>query len=107
MRRAQVERWLEEQQAPQLVLVRYSAHHNVNFEWVYNRADIMHAHVSWARDLGADRNRLLLQQLPSRTVWSLEADKRDSPLVPYSDTKNWPPDPSVALSDKEQGQLDW
>jgi hypothetical protein len=83
LRRAEIQRWLEQQSAPQLVFVRYSAHHNVIFEWVYNRADIMHAHVVWARDLGAEHNRLLLAQMPERTASSLEADARDPKLVPY------------------------
>ena len=50
----------EQQPKLQLVFVRYSPDHNMNFEWVYNHADIMHSHVIWARDLGAEHNKLLL-----------------------------------------------
>jgi hypothetical protein len=84
LRRAELDHWLEQQGTPQLVFVRYSARHNVNFEWVYNHADIMRSHVVWARDLGAEHNRLLLQAMPDRTVWSLEADLKDPQLVPYA-----------------------
>ena len=83
LHRAEIQSWLEQQSGPQLVFVRYSARHNVIFEWVYNRADILHAHVVWARDLGGEHNRLLLAQMPDRTVWSLEADAKDPKLVPY------------------------
>ncbi len=76
---------------PQLVYVRYSPRHNVNYEWVYNHADIIHSHVIWARDLGAEHNRLLLQQLPDRTVWLLEADRREPQLVPYAEAGNSAP----------------
>lgn len=82
--RASINRWLEQQPTPQLVFVRYSAHHNVIYEWVYNHADIMHSHVIWARDLGEDHNKLLLNLLSDRTVWLIEADRRRPQLIPYS-----------------------
>lgn len=84
LQRAHLEHWLERQSSPQLVLVRYAPSHNVNFEWVYNRADIMHSHVIWARDLGAEHNKLLLNLVPDRTIWLLEADARNTQLVSYS-----------------------
>ena len=81
--RANIGKWLEQQQKPQLVFVRYSARHNVNFEWVYNHPDIMHSHVIWARDLGAEHNKLLLNLVPDRTVWLIEADHHHPQLIPY------------------------
>jgi hypothetical protein len=74
--RANLEQWLEQQATPQLVFVRYWQNHNVNFEWVYNRPDIMHSHVMWARDLGAEHNKLLLNLVPERTVWLVAADRK-------------------------------
>jgi len=85
LRRAELEHWLEQQPEPQLVFVRYSARHRVNFEWVYNHADLPNSHVIWARDLGAYEDSLLLQQLPGRKVWLLNADKSVPQLVQYSD----------------------
>ena len=41
-------------------------------------------HMKVGRELGAEHNRLLLAQLPNRTVWSVEAD-RLAQLVPYSE----------------------
>ncbi len=96
--RANMEKWLEQQPKPQLVFVRYSPYHNINFEWVYNHADIMHSRVIWARDLGVEHNKLLLNLLPDRSVWLLEADRRNPQLIPYADatpaltqpsTKEW------------------
>jgi len=109
LHRAELEKWMEHQPTPQLVFVRYSPRHNVNFEWVYNHADIMHSHVIWARDLGAEHNRDLLKLLPDRTVWLLEADKRDAQLVPYSEVDRGasPPVVPVPSTNIEQDQLDW
>ena len=90
VRRAELDHWLEQQSAPQLVFVRYSRRHNVNDEWVYNHPDIMKSHVIWARDLGLDHNKLLTNLLPDRTVWLLEADRRDPQLVAYSQAASVP-----------------
>jgi hypothetical protein len=84
VKRSELEKWMEHQPTPQLVFVRYSAHHNVNFEWVYNHANLMHSHVIWARDLGVEHNRSLLKLVPDRTVWLLEADADNPQLVSYS-----------------------
>jgi hypothetical protein len=91
--RAKMEKWLEAQPKPQLVFVRYSQnHHNVIYEWVYNHPDIMHSHVIWARDLGAEHNKLLLDLVPDRTVWLVEADRGHPELVPYNEAINRPPE---------------
>jgi len=98
LRRADMEKWLEQQPTPQLVFVRYFPYHNVNFEWVFNHADIMHSHVIWARDLGTEHNRLLLQLLPDRTVWLVEGDCRDPQLIPYSESIQSAPMPRESRS---------
>jgi len=85
LRRAEMEQWLEKQPGPQLVFVRYFPTHDVNHEWVWNRADLMNAKVVWARDLGSEHNSLLLQRMGGRTVWSLLADVGEPRLVPYSE----------------------
>jgi hypothetical protein len=70
LRRVDLEHWLERQPSPQLVFVRYSQRHNVNFEWVYNRADLVHSHLIWARYLGPEHDKLLQQQFPADVVSS-------------------------------------
>jgi hypothetical protein len=88
VRRAELDRWLDQQSNQQVVFVRYSRWHNVNNEWVYNHPDIMHSHVIWARDLGAEHNKLLLDLLPTRTVWLLAADAREPQLIPYAQAES-------------------
>jgi hypothetical protein len=57
-----------------LVIVQYGPHHPVDHEWVYNRADIDHARVVWAHDLGENGNRELIDYFKNRKVWLLTAD---------------------------------
>jgi hypothetical protein len=108
LRRADLERWLEEQPDPQLVFVTYSAKHDVANEWVFNRADIMNSHVIWARDLGVYKNQELLKLMSGRKVWSLQADTAVPQLAPYSTLgaglRTAPPEESPA-STPEQDAL--
>jgi hypothetical protein len=90
VRRADLDHWLAQQATPQVVFVRYSRWHQVNNEWVYNHPDIMGSRVIWARDLGAEHNKLLLNLLADRTAWLLEADAREPQLVPYAQAENMP-----------------
>ncbi len=82
--RGRLLRQLERTGGRHLVMVRYSASHNVFNEWVYNHADISNAHVVWAREMGAERDRELLRYFPDRTVWLVEPDARPVSLTPYS-----------------------
>jgi len=111
VRRADLDRWLEEQGNPQLVFVRYSRRHNVNREWVYNHPDIMQSHVIWARDLGADHNKLLLNLLSDRTAWVLDADAREPQLVPYAAAGGLRESPSEGISGRiapeQDEQTNW
>ena len=72
--RAQIETYLERQPGPQLVIVRYTANHYSLDEWVYNRADIDHAKVIWARDMGPAENLKLIRYYRDRSVWLVEPD---------------------------------
>jgi hypothetical protein len=85
LRHAEIQQWLEKQPGQHLVFVRYFPQHDVNQEWVWNRADLMHAKVVWARDLGSAHNKLLLELMKERTVWSLLPDLPNPRLVPYSE----------------------
>jgi len=67
-----------------LVIVRYGDRHVYLEEWVYNEADIDHAKVVWARDLGPEKNAALISVFSERTVWLLEPDTDGGPrLSPY------------------------
>ena len=68
----------------QLVIVRYSPDHDVNREWVWNRASIDNAKVIWARDMGDAQNQELLEYFKSRRAWRLDADDPSPKLQPYT-----------------------
>ena len=76
-------RQLEQQGGRHLVIVRYSPTHFIHEDWVYNRADIDASTVVWARDMGADQNRELLDYYRDRKVWLLEPDTDPLALHPY------------------------
>jgi hypothetical protein len=65
-----------------LILVRYSPTHYIHAEWVYNRADIDGAAVVWARDMGMEKNRELLDYYRDRKAWLLEPDVDPVKLAP-------------------------
>jgi hypothetical protein len=66
-----------------LVLVEYAPNHNPHREWVYNEADIVHAKVILARDLGPEKNKELLSYFHDRKVWVLHPDAAMPQLEAY------------------------
>jgi hypothetical protein len=83
-RRISINRELAKLSGKQLVFVRYWPNHIFQDEWVYNAADIDHARVVWARDLGPSEDEELRKYYPDRTVWVLEPDARPVKLTPYT-----------------------
>ena len=81
--RAKIEDQLERLPGNQMVLVRYSADHNPLDEWVYNAADIDHSKVIWAWDMGAAKNRELIQYYKGRHVWLVQPDSNPVTILPY------------------------
>ena len=80
--RAGVLRELQRSPGEHLVIVHYGPRHDVDWEWVYNAADIDHAKVVWARDKG-DQNQELLRYFAARKVWLLNGDDSPPKLSPY------------------------
>ncbi len=68
-----------------LVFVRYSTHHDINQEWVFNDADIDAADVVWARELDAVNPRGLIAHMPDRRVWVVQPDEPGAPRTPLAD----------------------
>jgi len=81
--RARLASRLEQLPSRQLVIVRYSAKHNPDDEWVYNAADIDHSKVIWAREMDAPDDLELIQYYADRTVWLVQPDARGAELTPY------------------------
>jgi hypothetical protein len=79
----------ELQQMPdrQLVIVSYGPHHDVDWEWVWNAADIDNSKAVWARDMGEAANQELLNYFKDRRVWRLNGDDPRPELKSYWDTR--------------------
>ncbi|MFL6307085.1 MAG: hypothetical protein ACJ72H_26430 [Candidatus Sulfotelmatobacter sp.] len=84
LERAAILRQLRAMPDEQLVIVRYGPDHDVNREWVWNRASIDSAKVVWARDMGDAKNQELLEYFKSRRAWQLDADDPSPKLKPYA-----------------------
>ncbi len=80
--RVAITRQLEATPGSHLVIVSYGPHHDVDWEWVYNAADIDAAKVVWARDMGAGDNQELLSYFHDRQVWHLNGDESPPRLQP-------------------------
>ncbi len=82
-KRAAALRSLEATPGKQLVLVRYGNGHIPDDECVYNAADIDASKVVWARDMGEQENRELLNYYSDRRVSLFEPDESPPKLSPY------------------------
>jgi len=83
-RRAEMVCTLAAEPGRQLVIVRYTAAHDVNHDWVFNGADIDGSQTVWARDMGDVRNRELIDYFRDRKVWLFEPDLPGARPVAYS-----------------------
>jgi hypothetical protein len=81
--RAAVVARLNQLPGKQLVIVRYTSHHEVFEEWVYNEANIDGSKIVWAREMSAAENAKIVDYFRDREVWLLEADEQPPKLSPW------------------------
>jgi hypothetical protein len=87
--RAHIANELEKQAGTHLVIVRYSRTHYPHAEWVYNRADIDHSKIIWARYIPGVDLSPLLNYFRGRHVWIVDADASSPAPRPFPE----PPQP--------------
>ncbi len=66
-----------------MVFVQYDRLAYYNTEWVYNEADIDHAKIVWARDMGPQKNEEVLGYYADRKAWLVNPDDAPDALWPY------------------------
>lgn len=75
----------------QLVVVHYAEGHNPRREYVVNGPDIDNSKVVWARDMGPEKNKELLNHFRDRTVWLFDPDCAPEPhLYTWEEGKTAP-----------------
>jgi hypothetical protein len=67
-----------------LVLVKPKIDPNNVFQWIYNDADIDGSKVVWARDMGVEGNRALLEYFRDRKIWVVDPNVDPATILPYS-----------------------
>jgi hypothetical protein len=72
--REPLERKLISEPGKHLVLVSYDLKKYDTFEWVYNEPDIDGSKIVFARDMGAEKNRELLDYFSDRRVWRVRIE---------------------------------
>jgi len=83
LQRLRVQHELDQIAGEQLVIVDYGPHHDVDWEWVWNGADIDGSKVVWARDMGTPANKELVDYFKNRRVWQLNGDDPRPELKAY------------------------
>ena len=85
LERARLLTRLEQMPGQHLVIVRYGPAYDPGsqIEWVYNRADIDHSKVIWAREMGNAENARLLHYYRDRHIWLIEPDRQPVQLQPH------------------------
>jgi hypothetical protein len=104
LQRARILEGLRQDGGSHLVIVRYRAEHNTNDEWVYNEADIDGSAVVWAREMGPQEDRKLLDYFKGRRVWLLDADAEPPVLQPYVEAPRGRQGPAEGAPQAKRGR---
>jgi len=79
--RTKLRQQLEKTGGDHLVLVRYGPKHDFHQEWVYNGADLGGSRVVWARSMGPESDRKLVEHFKGRRAWLLDVKDKDLPRL--------------------------
>ncbi|MGI8743181.1 MAG: hypothetical protein ACR2NN_11550 [Bryobacteraceae bacterium] len=74
---------LNNRPGPHLVFVRAKTDERNLFQWIYNAADIDRSRIVWARDLGPEANRKLIDYFSGRQVWMVNPNSERSTIAQY------------------------
>lgn len=87
IQRERIQADLERRGGKHLVIVHHPWHDLAWHDWIYNNADIDHAPIVWARDMGYEANKELLAYYPDRQVWFVDRGDMFTRLVPYDEAR--------------------
>jgi len=76
---------LERMPGQHLVIVHNRQSHTGSEDWIYNRSDIDHAKIVWARDMGPEKNEELLRYFANRRVWLVDQNDGIMRLTAYNE----------------------
>lgn len=82
--RARLQAQLERLPGDHVVIVHSPPSYGGAQDWIYNRPDIDHAKVIWARDMGADKNQELVLYFRNRHIWYVNQDDGVMRLQAYN-----------------------
>jgi len=82
--RARLEAQLNRTPGQHLVIVHNHWSHTGSEDWIYNKPDLATAKIVWARDMGPNENRELLQYFPDRKVWLVDQNDGLMRLTAYN-----------------------
>jgi hypothetical protein len=83
--RARLQSQLERLPGQHLVIVHNRHGWTGHQDWVYNKPDIDHAKIVWARDMGAEKNEELIRYFADRQVWMVDQNDGIMRLNPYDE----------------------
>jgi len=86
LQRAAIVKELDATPGNDVVLVKYAPDFDTDREWVFNGADMDGQKIVWARDMGAEKNRELLDYYRGRRFWMVEA-AGEARLEPYGEPR--------------------
>ena len=87
IQRARIQSELETRSGKQLIIVHNPYRDVPSHDWIYNDADIDHAHVVWARDMGYLKNKELLNYYADRQAWYVDRGDVPALVLPYDQVK--------------------